>query len=322
MPAVSQDEPSLLVNFHADIPRVERRGGTYVIHLPIPILAGSQCAEPHPLPGAEIIQDEQVLLMETDQDLIGAIIIPAPGRLEEPTRQAYTQLLSSCTERGMHLHRVWNYVPDINAVTQGLENYRQFNIGRWLAFENLFGRDLRAFMPAASAVGISSPHVILVFIAGKTQPVYLENPSQIPAYHYPSEYGPRPPSFARAVLVHTPEIIQGYLSGTASIEGHVTVGEGDWHQQFRTTLRNIRIMLERMGMTELLKNARAFEKAQIILQDLRCYLRHAEMLPLLQDWFNEEAPWIADRIIYQQADICRADLDLEIEAILYKRIGK
>src|SRR5690606_23756156 len=121
---------------------------------------------------------------------------------------------------------VWNYVPYINQISEGLEHYRQFNIGRWLAFETLFGRDLRSFMPAASAVGITSNAVMLTFIAGTRQPQYLENPSQVPAYHYPSEYGPRPPSFARAVLVQnthrSPACIQGYLSGTASIEGHQT----------------------------------------------------------------------------------------------------
>lgn len=321
MPALAENDPFLLVQFDAPSPGLLRQGNTCILNLPIPLLSGRQNTESCPMPGARIIQNDTLLLLETEDQLVGTILVPAHGRLEEPTREAYHQLLSTCMERHMHLHRVWNYVPDINVVNQGLENYRQFNIGRWMAFEQLFGRDLRGFMPAASAVGLTSPAIILIFIAGKTQPVYLENPSQIPAYHYPSEYGPRPPSFARAVLVSDQKHeIQGYLSGTASIEGHVTVGEGDWHLQFRTTMRNIHIMLERMGMNPILQSERAAQAARVSLRDLRCYLRHPEMLPLIQDWFKEEFPWLADLVTYQQADICRADLDLEIEAILSKRI--
>ena len=39
------------------------------------------------------------------------------------------------------------------------------NLGRWLAFEQRFGRDLRAYMPAASGVGIRGSQFILSFIA-------------------------------------------------------------------------------------------------------------------------------------------------------------
>lgn len=320
MPVTCHDDPVLLIHFDAAAPRLRRRSNACHLELPIPLLAGPKDAQTRTMPGAVITQEDQLLLLETPTDLIGAIIVSAKKRLEEPTRLAYLKLLATCTSRQMHVHRVWNYVPDINAVTQGLENYRQFNIGRWMAFEQAFGRDLRASMPAASAVGISSPHVILIFVAGKTQPVYLENPSQVPAYHYPSDYGPRPPGFARAVLIHRDHATHGYLSGTASIEGHQSIGEGNWHQQFRTTLHNISIMLERMGMAQVLKSEAAASAAGLCLDDFRCYLRHPEMLPLLQEWFQEETPWLTPHITYQRADICRAELDLEIEAVLTKRI--
>jgi enamine deaminase RidA (YjgF/YER057c/UK114 family) len=248
--------------------------------------------------------------------LVGAVTIDAEDRLEDPVQEVYAQVLDACKEHGMHLHRAWNYVPGINAQTHGLERYRQFNIGRWMAFEKHFGRDLRAFMPAASGVGAHGTRFALLFIAGKMHPLYLENPSQVPAYHYPSDYGPRPPSFARAVLIENGSEVTGYLSGTASIEGHRSIGEGDWHSQFRTTMHNMQIMFERMGMEDALRPG-----SSVDIRDFRCYLRHAESLPLIREWLAEETQLDPARIAFLQSDICRAELDMEMEAILVKRVG-
>jgi chorismate lyase / 3-hydroxybenzoate synthase len=317
-PAVA-DEPRFEIRFNSQKSKVSLTDQVCRFDLPVPLLAGKGI-ETLRFPQGKIAQEDPLLLIEEGDMIFGATVAKAPDRLEEPVREAYSHILKACTERGMHLHRVWNYVPDINAQNQGLERYRQFNIGRWLAFEKHFGRDLRAFMPAASAVGMPGKCASFFFIAGKTEPIYLENPSQVPAYHYPSDYGPKPPSFARAVLVKGPEDITGYLSGTASIEGHRSIGEDDWHLQFRTTMHNIQIMLERMGMTELLKGRAAAEQAGINVHDFRCYLRHVEMLPLIRDWLHEELALDESCVSFQQADICRAELDLEIEAVLTKRI--
>jgi len=318
MPAVI-DEPRFEVFFNSLKPKVSRAAHVCRLELPLPLLAGKD-GEIIPLPGSVVRKSGDLLMLDSGEYLIGSLVVPAPGRLENPVEHAYSQVLQECVARGLHLHRVWNYVPRINEGDQGLERYRQFNIGRWLAFEKAFGRDLRAFMPAASAVGITGKAVALFFIAGRTEPVYLENPSQVPAYHYPADYGPRPPSFARAVLIREETQTIGYLSGTASIEGHRSVGEGDWHTQFRTTMHNIQIMFERMGMTDAMKGPEAARKAGIEISDFRCYLRHVEMLPLIREWIQEEALIDDSLVSYQQADICRQELDLEIEAVLTRRI--
>lgn len=321
MPSVSLEEPLFKIQFDQPTSAIRRSGASCELDLPLPVLGGKK-VEYCPVPDAQVVEGDGILLLETPRNLVGAIVVPVEERLEDPSCIAYTKLLQAISSRKMHLHRVWNYVPHINHIGHGLEHYRQFNIGRWMAFEEVFGRDLRAFMPAASAVGIDDNHLTLFFIAGKTHPIYLENPSQIPAYHYPTEYGPRPPSFARAVLVQEDQesSIYGYLSGTASIEGHRTIGEGDWHLQFRTTMHNIQIMLERMNMMEVLESEDAAAAAGLTITDLRCYLRHAEMQPLIHEWLSEEAPYLATRTTYQLADICRTELDLEIEAVFSKRI--
>ena len=144
-------------------------------------------------------KDGEFVLSEEDGLLVGAVVTNARENLEGTTEKIYRELLRQC--HGWHLHRIWNYVPQINEMQAGLERYQQFNIGRWVAFEERFGRDLRSFMPAASAVGIDGDHLAIVFTAGRHRPVFFENPSQVPAYHYPSDYGPRPPGFARGVAI-------------------------------------------------------------------------------------------------------------------------
>lgn len=316
-PPAMIDEPVFKIRLDAKEANLSKDAHVCWLDLPSTLLGG-RAVENIPLPGSTILHQGNLLMLDNPETILGAIVVDGEDRLEQSVRDAYAHLLDVCAERDMHLHRVWNYVPRINDSYQGLERYRQFNIGRWLAFEQYFGRDLRSFMPAASAVGVPGSSFALFFIAGKTQPIYLENPSQVPAYHYPSEYGPRPPGFARAVLVPMKDQTIGFLSGTASIEGHRTVGEGDWHLQFRTTMHNIEIMLDRMNMVEILRGPEAAAKAGVSILDLRCYLRHSEMLPLLKEWIKDEVGLSEDQVTFQQADICRSDLDLEIEAVFAK----
>jgi hypothetical protein len=311
--ATATDAPAIHLRFGSAASELTSQGGVETLHLAVPLLAG-QASDVLRLPEAHIHRDGQFLLLHTSSMLVGAVTVDAEDRLEDPVQEVYAQALAACKEHGMHLHRAWNYVPGINAQSHGLERYRQFNIGRWMAFEKHFGRDLRAFMPAASGVGAHGTRFALLFIAGKTHPLYLENPSQVPAYHYPADYGPRPPSFARAVLIENGSEVTGYLSGTASIEGHRSIGEGDWHTQFRTTMHNMQIMFERMGMEDALRPGSAIE-----VRDFRCYLRHAESLPLIREWLAEETMLDPARIAFLQSDICRAELDMEMEAILVKR---
>lgn len=305
-------ESAYKVVFGASRAELVKRETVPELHLPMPHLGGP-ATEAWGAPGALTRWAEPFLLSEHEESLIGAAVIEVKDRLEDPVEELYAQLLE--VTHGWHLYRIWNYVPDINAAHGGLEHYRQFNIGRWSAFESRFGRDLRAYLPAASAVGIHGRHLVVFFKAGKTKPVFFENPSQVPAYHYPPDYGPRPPGFARGVVVDRHEVRSAFLSGTASIEGHRSVGESDWALQFKTTLHNIEIMFERMGISPAL-NARAWERGEVFDGHLKCYLRHPEACALARDWFQEHTGLGEQRVTFVQADICRRELDIEIEAVV------
>lgn len=305
---VSARPAAFHVTFSAAQTELRMDGHQPRLLLPAALLAG-QATESIGPPSAEVSWERDLLLARHPQTLVGALLVDASRRLEEVVEQAYLRVLE--VTRGWHLYRVWNYVPGINDVRSGLERYQQFNIGRWAAFECFYGQDLRAYMPAASAVGLPGSLAAIVFKAGKARPTYLENPSQIPAYHYPADYGPRPPSFARGVIASRPPYRLALLSGTASIEGHRSIGEGDWLLQFRTTLRNIRTMLERMQVSSAL-TPHLWERDGIESAAFKCYLRHPESLPLVREWVQETCG-TDEHFCYVQADICRTNLDLEIE---------
>src|SRR5690606_280667 len=111
-----------------------------------------------------------------------------------------------------HLLRIWNY---LDAITHGEgdhERYRQFCVGR--------ARGLGDFaperLPAATAIGrCDSARVLQVYWMAAAAPgTPLENPRQVSAYRYPRDYGPQPPSFARAMLPPTADRTPLLLSGT------------------------------------------------------------------------------------------------------------
>jgi len=234
--------------------------------------------------------------------------------VQSAAEDAFRRIFALLDKEGYaHLWRTWNYLPEINAVRDGLERYRQFNIGRHDAFV-ASGRLARAEVPAACVLGTRTGPLTIAFIAGRQAPIPIENPRQVSAYRYPREYGPRSPTFARAVLARPPGQELLFVSGTASIVGHRTVHVDDIVGQTGETIANISAVLAEANRQAL--------SAPFTLADLhyRAYLRRAED-------FAEVAAVLAAslgpdaRIITVQADICRADLLVEIEAIASHSMG-
>lgn len=203
--------------------------------------------------------------------------------------------------------RFWNYIGDINGESHGMERYRQFNMGRQDGFL-AHGRQVAGAVPAASAVGSAAGPLTVAFLAGRgvsTMPI--ENPRQVSAYDYPADYGPRSPTFSRASVCRIGEDDVLFLSGTASIVGHRTLHHGDVAAQTRETVRNIEAMVAEAN--------RVAPRAAFTLADLcyKVYVRHAGDVGAIRDVLRcslgEDA-----RLIFLQADICRQDLLVEIEA--------
>ncbi|MDE2585213.1 MAG: hypothetical protein KGN39_07410 [Betaproteobacteria bacterium] len=227
--------------------------------------------------------------------------------LQQAAEEAYRRIFQLLDREGYaHLWRTWNYLADINAETHGLERYRQFNSGRQEAFIAC-GR-LPGTIPAACALGTAGGPLSIAFLAARNAPIALENRRQTAAYEYPAEYGPRSPTFSRAVLAQLPEVELFLLSGTASILGHRTVHVGDVVGQTRETLANIRAMVEEANRTSGTGPYRLEELSY------RAYLRHPSDLECVRQVIEQTLGGQME-ITYVQADVCRADLLIEIEAM-------
>jgi chorismate lyase/3-hydroxybenzoate synthase len=253
------------------------------------------------------------------QVLFGSLVLeergPAIGNGDGPTPlheiavEAYAQVFSAIDSLGYpNLLRVWNYFAEINRTTALGERYHQFNTARRQAFLHA-RRVVEGQVPAACALGSAAGSPLVVyFLASTTAARTLENSRQLSAFRYPAEYGPDSPTFSRAVLA--PELCGSCLftSGTASILGHSTVHMGDAAAQTRESITNI---------VELVAEAnRVSGRHRYSIDELQCkvYVRHAPDLAVIR---RELALLLPSRcpITYLQADICRGDLLVEIEAV-------
>ena len=207
-----------------------------------------------------------------------------------------------------NLLRVWNYFPEINTQQEGMERYRSFSSGR---HEALIRNHINVEdTPAACALGSHGGSLVIYFLAGRLPGQQIENPRQISAYHYPQQYGPRSPAFSRATLAFKETTPTLFISGTASILGHETVHLGSVRLQTLETLKNIQAVIDQAG-----SNGFQFVGFQAGAA-LKVYVRHDKDMQLVRDIICQEWGVVAQLIVLQ-ADICREDLLLEIEAVCW-----
>jgi chorismate lyase/3-hydroxybenzoate synthase len=225
------------------------------------------------------------------------------------TEIAYQEIFDVLNEtEHRHLIRIWNYLPEINAEAGGDERYRHFNSARQTAFRKS-GRAITGTVPAASALGspAGSP-ICIYFLAARRPPRMIENPRQTSAYHYPPKFGRHSPIFSRACVWGESGGGKLFVSGTASIVGHETIHSGDVIAQTRETMINISALLDEAN--------RVVGAARYSLQGLKLkvYVRRPSDLAAIEATLAELLRPAAG-IVYLQADVCREDLLVEIEAV-------
>jgi chorismate lyase/3-hydroxybenzoate synthase len=267
-------------------------------------------------PGPLQVQQQGCVRYVTDGEwLHGCAVVddhdPAQGGLHAATQRAYADLFAvlaatPCT----HLLRLWNYLADINAEADGSERYKQFNAGRQQAFLEA-QRSAFEGSPAACALGTHGGPLRVYFLAGRTPPVAIENPRQVSAYRYPDTYGPRAPTFSRAALADVGGGRQAlFISGTASIVGHESKHLGDVRRQTEESLANLAAVRD----AAIARAGQAFAASEMVYT---VYVRHAADLPVVREVFERAVgpdSVAAREAVYLNADICRAELLVEIEA--------
>lgn len=240
----------------------------------------------------------------------GALEIDEPGGedIGAAAEIAYRQLLAFTAGRGYpHLLRIWNY---LDAITDGdgdVERYRRFCVGR----ANGLGEFDAASLPAATAIGrLDGRRRLQVYwLAAKAPGLPLENPRQLSAWRYPRCYGPRSPSFARAMLPPAGSRMPLLLSGTAAIVGHESQHADSVATQLDETLANF---------DSLIGNARSHRPGLPTRfgggARLKVYVRDLEEMDHVAELLQQRLGADVPRIILHAA-VCRRELRVEIDGV-------
>ena len=93
-----------------------------------------------------------------------------------------------------------------------------------------------------------------------------------------------------------------YISGTAAIRGEESSPSNDIIEQLELTMDNI---------------AHLYNGEEFALSMLRIYLKHSTNWPIVKSWIKNNCKELPTLCI--EADICRKELLVEIEAIVNKK---
>jgi chorismate lyase/3-hydroxybenzoate synthase len=218
------------------------------------------------------------------------------------TQAAYTLLAQWCARSAMPLLRIWNYIDAINRGAGDEERYRQFCAGRAAGMDAMLTRGY----PAASAIGVRDGRRVLQVcaLAARATGEPVENPRQVSAWHYPRQYGPVAPGFARAIRAPSTSP-QLYISGTAAVVGHASHHAGDVSAQVEETLNNLDSLCSAAGNAAPLGGARDV---------LRAYVRHASDAALVRERLHARLG-AQTPLLVLLGDICRSELLVEIDGL-------
>ncbi|WP_460831204.1 chorismate transformation enzyme, FkbO/Hyg5 family [Lysobacter humi (ex Lee et al. 2017)] len=263
---------------------------------PLEVWRGVGPVEAGCVDGVAHAHDGALLFASMDVPEVGGDICGA-------AEHAYAALVRRTRELGYpHLLRVWNYLDDITLGEGDDERYKRFCVGRARGL----GPDFAArTLPAATAIGrVQGTGTLQVYwLAAREPGLPLENPRQVSAYRYPRQYGPQPPSFARAMLA--PGDVPLLLSGTAAICGHESRHAGDVLAQLDETLANID------ALVGVARRHRAFAASLGVASPLKAYVRDADELATVDEALAARLPLVPRLVL--QARVCRRELRLEID---------
>lgn len=226
--------------------------------------------------------------------------------IRNAARQVYDELLEVVDEFGpLTIVRAWNYFSRINQGRGDEERYRQFSVGRAESFEARGLADMQS--PPGTAIGSASGSPFTVVLLASRHPCKLvENPRQMSAFEYPPDYGPRSPRFSRGGVLSLPCGGLFLISGTAAIVGHSSCRTEGIEGQAVETFRNLESLLRSAGL----------EPDLSALDAVRVYLRDGAdrdaVRPLVEARFGRDTD-----VTYLKGDICRAELDLEIDGVVF-----
>jgi len=206
-------------------------------------------------------------------------------------------------ERGgpAHVLRFWNYLDAINEGDGDDERYRHFCSGRARGIDSAS----RNGFPAATAIGRhDGRRVLQVYgLGARLAGTAIENPRQVSAWRYPREYGPTPPTFARATRTGAGQL---FVSGTAAVIGHASQHAGDTAAQIEETLNNVDVLLATADESDV-----GAAGAGLVL---KAYVRDPVDAATVDSRIRSRHPALAGLLVLV-GDICRRELRVEIDGV-------
>ncbi|HEX5714638.1 MAG TPA: hypothetical protein VF179_00665 [Thermoanaerobaculia bacterium] len=223
------------------------------------------------------------------------------AELHEAISRAYRSIEGELRARGtIHPVRLWNHIPGIHEpMGDGLDRYMVFNAGRYEALSEWFGgkETFDTRVASASGVGHRGRDLVIHCLASDRPGRAVDNPRQVAPYRYSRKYGPLPPCFARGTRIESVIGSLVLVGGTASIVGEASVHLDDLGRQTEETLTNLAVF----AALDRYRDVRVYYPDPARLDELR---------GLLKDAFHG-----AGRVEWVRADLCRAELLVEIEGI-------
>ncbi|MEB2344015.1 MAG: hypothetical protein OZ948_04690 [Deltaproteobacteria bacterium] len=228
--------------------------------------------------------------------------------LRSAARRIYGRIGRALDEAKLHAWRYWNYVPAIGAAAEiAGSRYQVFNIGRYEALQDAWGASFVRHLAAASAVGHDGEDLVIDVLAGAVPGRSVANPRQAAPWRYTRRWGPRPPCFARAMIVPAWERATAHrfliASGTASIVDEDSLHPGDLRAQLEETCRNL---------TALLSAAVGSGVARY--QELRIYVAREADVEIATDLLHRTFPALS-HLEAGVASLCREELLVEVEGL-------
>lgn len=239
---------------------------------------------------------------------------------EQTTVRAYRWIAEALRDRrACHPVRFWNQIPGIHTTVSGcMDRYMLFNSARFAAFREWFGdkNALDFSIATATGIGHDGQDVVIDVLAADRPGRHVQNPRQRPPIHYSPRYGPFPPCFSRGTITNghwvNPRLLIG---GTASVCDEASIHPEDLPAQTEETFRNIAsLILASLGVSQAALAGCPDLPALSAIDNARVYYVRENRSDEVRELVGGYLPHVSD-VEYVRADLCRAELLIEIEGV-------
>lgn len=260
---------------------------------------------------------------------VGGIMPAHPDALAyDQSRSTLDQLAERLTRAGASFQdvvRTWLYMGGITELEGETERYRELNRARsdFFAEQEAAGRMKvqrggSVFYPASTGIGTLGRGLTVGCVALQTarpdvrlQPI--ENPRQTSAFQYAARFSAKSPKFSRAMTVVLGDYATTWVSGTASIVNSESMHGGDIQRQTHQTIDNIERLI---GSENFARHGLTGHGAELSdLAKIRVYVKRQEDYAACRAICERRFGRLP--AVYALADVCRAELLVEIEGVAF-----